>query len=59
LGTRLRSVVSDLPKALAPIAGQHFLTCLLRFLEMNGGRRVVLAAGYRNKVIHQFLATDI
>ena len=40
LGTLLRSAVSDLPKALAPIGGQHFLTYLLRFLEMHGVRRV-------------------
>ena len=43
LGTRLRPVVSDLPKAMAPIAGQPFLKYLLQFLEMNGVRRVVLA----------------
>jgi D-glycero-alpha-D-manno-heptose 1-phosphate guanylyltransferase len=51
LGTRLRSVVSDLPKALAPIAGQPFLAYLLQFLEGQGIRRVVLAVGYRKEAI--------
>jgi D-glycero-alpha-D-manno-heptose 1-phosphate guanylyltransferase len=54
LGTRLRSVVSDLPKAMAPIAGQPFLTYLLQFLEANGVRRVVLAVGYRSEPIRDF-----
>jgi D-glycero-alpha-D-manno-heptose 1-phosphate guanylyltransferase len=51
LGTRLRSVVSDLPKAMAPIAGQPFLAYLLQFLESQGIARVVLAVGYRNESI--------
>lgn len=51
LGTRLRSVVSDVPKALAPIAGQPFLGYLLRFLKSQGIDRVVLAVGYRNELI--------
>lgn len=51
LGTRLRSAVSDLPKAMAPIAGQPFLAYLLRFLEEQGIERVVLAVGYRREAI--------
>lgn len=51
LGTRLRSVVSEVPKAMAPIAGQPFLAYLLRFLETQGIRRVVLAVGYRHEMI--------
>jgi len=51
LGTRLRSVVSDVPKAMAPIAGQPFLGYLLQFLKAQGIARVVLAVGYRNEII--------
>lgn len=47
LGTRLRSVVQDLPKPLAPVAGRPFLARLLDRLGDNGIRRVVLACGYR------------
>jgi D-glycero-alpha-D-manno-heptose 1-phosphate guanylyltransferase len=57
LGTRLRSVVSDVPKAMAPIAGQPFLTYLLQFLEAQGIQRVILAAGYRNEAIRDFFAS--
>ncbi|MBN8799731.1 MAG: NTP transferase domain-containing protein, partial [Stenotrophomonas nitritireducens] len=51
LGTRLRSVVSDVPKPLAPVAGRPFLAWLLDRLAGQGVRRVVLATGYlANKV---------
>jgi D-glycero-alpha-D-manno-heptose 1-phosphate guanylyltransferase len=57
LGTRLHSVVSDLPKAMAPIAGQPFLAYLLRFLEAQGIVRVVLAVGYRHEAIRGFFGS--
>lgn len=47
LGTRLRSVVPDLPKVLAPVGGTPFLHLLLRHLAANGFERVVLSVGYR------------
>lgn len=46
LGTRLRTVVSDVPKPLAPVAGRPFLAWLLDRLAGEGVRHVVLAAGY-------------
>lgn len=46
LGTRLRSVVSDKPKALAPINGRPFLKLLLEQLSNKGFSRVILATGY-------------
>lgn len=46
LGTRLRAVVSDVPKPLAPVAGRPFLAWLLDHLAENGMHHVVLAAGY-------------
>lgn len=46
LGTRLRTVVSDVPKPLAPVAGRPFLAWLLDHLAENGMRHIVLAAGY-------------
>jgi D-glycero-alpha-D-manno-heptose 1-phosphate guanylyltransferase len=46
LGTRLRPVVQDTPKPLAPIAGRPFLAYLLKKLRRAGLRRVVLATGH-------------
>jgi NDP-sugar pyrophosphorylase family protein len=46
MGTRLRSVVADLPKVLAPVAGRPFLTYLLDQIANAGIQRVVLSTGY-------------
>jgi D-glycero-alpha-D-manno-heptose 1-phosphate guanylyltransferase len=48
LGTRLRPVVADLPKPLAPVAGQPFLAWLLDACAHAGLRRIILATGYRS-----------
>lgn len=46
LGTRLRPVISDLPKPLAPVAGRPFLAWMLDAYARRGFRRVILATGY-------------
>ncbi len=46
LGTRLRALVSDVPKPLAPVAGRPFLAWVLDALAARGMRRTVLATGY-------------
>ena len=51
LGTRLRSVVSDVPKPMAPVAGRPFLAWILDRLADAGFGRVVLAVGYRHEAI--------
>lgn len=55
LGTRLRGVVDDVPKPLAPIAERPFLTWVLDALADQGLRRVVLATGYRGEQIETAL----
>jgi NDP-sugar pyrophosphorylase family protein len=47
LGTRLKSVVADRPKVLAPIAGRPFLAYLLDRLAAAGLRHAVICSGYR------------
>jgi D-glycero-alpha-D-manno-heptose 1-phosphate guanylyltransferase len=47
LGTRLKSVVPDLPKALSPINGRPFLDYILDFLNESGlAKSVILTVGY-------------
>ncbi len=53
MGTRLRGVVSDVPKPLAPIEGVPFLSILLRLLAKQGIERVILAVGYMHEKIEQ------
>jgi D-glycero-alpha-D-manno-heptose 1-phosphate guanylyltransferase len=45
-GTRLRAVVPDLPKPMAPIGGKPFLELLLHSLSQKGFQRVVLSVGF-------------
>ena len=52
-GTRLRGIVDDVPKPLAPVAGQPFLAWLLDRLATGGMRRCILATGYLSDVIEQ------
>lgn len=51
LGTRLRAVVSDVPKPLAPVAGRPFLAWLLDRLAREGVARVVLSTGHLGHLI--------
>ena len=52
-GTRLRGIVDDVPKPLAPVAGRPFLAWLLDRLAAGGMRRCILATGYLSDVIEQ------
>jgi len=45
-GTRLKEVVPDLPKPMAPIGTRPFLEILLLSLARKGFKRVVLSLGY-------------
>ncbi|TBR40361.1 MULTISPECIES: nucleotidyltransferase family protein [Dyella] len=57
-GTRLQSVVRDVPKPLAPVAGRPFLAWLLDQLAGQGVRRAVLATGYLADVVESTLGSD-
>lgn len=46
LGTRLRPVLADRPKALAPVAGTPFLKIQIELLRDQGARRFVLCIGH-------------
>lgn len=50
-GTRLRPVVSDVPKALAPVGGRPFLHWLLEDLARQGVAQVLLATGYMGDLL--------
>jgi NDP-sugar pyrophosphorylase family protein len=51
LGTRVRHVAGDLPKALLPVRGEPFVHHQLRLLRRQGVREVVLVTGYRGELI--------
>jgi D-glycero-alpha-D-manno-heptose 1-phosphate guanylyltransferase len=51
LGTRLRAVVDDLPKVMAPVGGRPFLEHVLDRLIAQGLERAILAVSYRREAI--------
>ena len=58
LGTRLRGVVDDVPKPMAPVLGRPFLAYVLDQLVDSGFHAVVLAAGYRHEVIRSYFGDE-
>ncbi len=54
LGTRLRSVVSDLPKPMAPIGDKPFLEYILKYLQNSGVKIVILSVGYKWETIKDY-----
>lgn len=62
LGTRLRSVVSDRPKILAPIGDRLFIHYLFDWLTVNGVSHVYFSLGYKSDQVQSelnCLETDI
>ena len=57
LGTRLRSVVPDLPKCMAPINGTPFLSYLIDHLTAQGVTKFIFALGYKSEEFIHFLHT--
>lgn len=53
-GTRLRSVVADVPKPMARVAGRPFLGYLLDFYANAGFGRAILSTGYMADAIADF-----
>ena len=57
-GTRLRSVVQDIPKPMADINGKPFLEYLLSFLNAQGCKHVVLSVGYKHEIIENYFGNQ-
>ena len=53
-GTRLQSVVSDVPKPMAEVQKKPFLEHILVYLHQNGVDRVILSVGYKHKIIEDY-----
>ncbi len=54
LGTRLRSVVSDIPKPMALLQEKPFLEYLLNYLSTYGIQHTILSVGYKYEVIRDY-----
>lgn len=58
LGTRLREVVKEVPKPMAPVNDKPFLQYILDYLNAHNVKRVVLAVGYKWEVIKEYFGTE-
>lgn len=55
LGTRLRPVLPDRPKVLAPIGTQPFLDILMEYLVAQGFRKFILCVGYLKEQVKEYI----
>src|SRR3954462_9781777 len=55
LGTRLRSVVADVPKCMAPVHNKPFLAYIIAYLESYGIERFIFSLGYKHEVVTKYL----
>ena len=57
-GTRLQSVVNDVPKPMAPVAGRPFLEWVLDYCLENGIHEAILSVGYKSDIIIQHFGNE-
>ena len=57
-GTRLRDVISDVPKPMSPVGGKPFLEFLLKQLSVFGFSRVILSVSYRHEIISKHFGSS-
>lgn len=57
-GTRLQTIVKDVPKPMAPIAGKPFLYWLVTHLQKNGVDTFIFSLGYLHQIVEDFLHNE-
>lgn len=57
-GTRLKTVVSEVPKPLAPIANKPFLFWLITYLQQQGVTNFIFSLGYLHQQVESFLKEE-
>ncbi|MGG9962340.1 nucleotidyltransferase family protein [Ferruginibacter sp. SUN106] len=54
-GTRLQTVVSDVPKCLAPVNGIPFINFIIAYLKNEGVTRFIFSLGYKSEIVTDYL----
>ncbi|WP_108821706.1 nucleotidyltransferase family protein [Dysgonomonas sp. Marseille-P4361] len=57
-GTRLQSVVNDVPKSMAEVAGKPFLEHLFSYLTKQGFEHIILSLGYKAEIIIDWIESN-
>lgn len=55
IGSRLQSVVNDVPKCMAEVAGKPFLHYLFQYITPFQPKRVILSLGYKHEIVEEWL----
>ena len=58
LGTRLRPIINDIPKCLAPVNGVPFLHYLISYLKNSGIESFLFSVGYLHEKIEEYLKAN-
>lgn len=58
LGTRLNSVVSDVPKCMAPVNGKPFIAYVIEYLNSQGIVKFIFSLGYKHEMIVDYLKNE-
>lgn len=57
-GTRLQSVVKDVPKPMASVAGKPFLEWLINYLTFLNPNKIILSTGYKHQTIEDHFGNN-
>lgn len=57
-GTRLRHIISNVPKPMAIVAGRPFLKYILEYLRREGVTHAVIAVGYKKESIMEYFGDE-
>ncbi|MBI4664479.1 MAG: NTP transferase domain-containing protein [Verrucomicrobia bacterium] len=57
-GRRVRKLLPNLPKPMAPVLSRPFLEWVVRFLSAQGVRRILISTGHLGEVIEQHFRTQ-
>lgn len=58
LGTRLKEVIKDLPKPMAPVNGKPFLQYILDWLSSYPVKKIILSVGYKYEAIKDYFGDN-
>ena len=53
-GTRLRTVVADIPKPMAPVKNRPFLEYILVYLKKYDIKKIILSTGFKHEIIYKY-----
>lgn len=58
LGTRLKSVISGIPKPMAPVNGKPFLEFIFKYLKKQDIKEIILAVSYKYEIIQEYFKDE-